>query len=168
MPDVGRAGAGAGAAIGLAIAAAGVACAAADVRDKWDEGGGTAAQALALHRRASALATAGALRYGAARAALDVRSADLGERLTASLVAPLALAGAAADLAELASEAVSHVRPEHRPEALAAVRVGAAAAAIAADVVAVNLTIVPGDERLAAARNDRTRAEAALRRAEPQ
>ena len=123
---------------------------------------GLAAQATALERRAAGLAerdaavfagALGALRGGARR--------DLGARMDAAAVVPGQIAETAADVGALAAELVGSAVPDLRADAVVAAVLAEAAAAAAAHLVAVNLTVTEGDPRLGAARAAAAAARAA-------
>jgi methenyltetrahydrofolate cyclohydrolase len=161
-------GGGSALAVALAAAAAVVEMAARVSAETWPEGPGCAAQAAALRRRALDLAHVDAETYARA---LEVRAAtadlpperrdwEVGRAYAAAAEPPLALARAAADLADLARLVAEQAEPAVRPDAVAAQALAAAAARGARELVAVNLTAqVPGDARLAEA--DRLAAAAA-------
>jgi formiminotetrahydrofolate cyclodeaminase len=142
-----------------ALAAALCAAAADRSRDCWPEAAGVRAQALSLCRRALAVAERNAVAYAQARAALASRGAGaesseardhhLGTQVRLAAVPPLAIAEIAADVAHLAGEIADHGAPEHRADAVVAVRLAAAAASAAAHLVEVNL-VAGADEKLPA------------------
>jgi methenyltetrahydrofolate cyclohydrolase len=132
---------------------------------------GHAAQAEALRARAAPLAQRDAEAYGAA---LDVRERaaglkaaqrdwQIGQAFAAAAEAPLEIARVGADVAELAAQLAEVGDPRVRADALAAAALGAAAARGAAGLVAVNLTTLDGDPRLAEARQLAAAAERAAR-----
>jgi|SRR5581483_2542544 len=143
----------------LAVAAAmGAAVLAMAARVSGD--GGLAAQAEALRERAAPLADRDAKAYAAA---LDVRERaaelkperrdwEIGRAFAAAAEAPLEIARAGADVAELAAQLAAVGDPRVRADALAAAALGAAAARGAAALVEANLTTLDGDPRLAEAR----------------
>ena len=122
--------------------------------------GGLAAQAEALRARSAPLAERDAEAYAAA---LDVRERaaglepeqrdwQIGQAFAAAAEAPLEIARAGADVASLAAELAASGDPRVHADALAAAALGAAAARGAAELVAVNLTALDGDPRVAEAR----------------
>ncbi|MGL6278890.1 MAG: cyclodeaminase/cyclohydrolase family protein [Gaiella sp.] len=124
-----------------------------------DDGPGIAAQAADLRGRLLALADIDAEAFARALAALRAvadapggRDAALGAALGAAADAPLAIAEAAADVAELARLATEYGRPEVRPDAEVARELAAAAARGAAALVTANLATVEGDPRSTKAR----------------
>lgn len=159
---------GAGSALAVAVgAAAAVVEMAARLSDSWADGPGSAAQAEALRLRAIELAQLDADAY---QHALDVRttaatlSADrrdwaIGKAFAEAAEPPLALARLAADVADLARFVARNGDERVRPDVAAALALAAAAARGARELVAVNLTALPGDVRLAEA--DRLAAAAA-------
>jgi formiminotetrahydrofolate cyclodeaminase len=76
----------------------------------------------------------------------------LGRALEAAAEVPLRIALVAADTAELAVHVADRCDPAVRADAAAAADFAAAAARVAARIVAVNLTMRPGDERIEYAR----------------
>jgi formiminotetrahydrofolate cyclodeaminase len=120
----------------------------------WQEAPGIAAQAATLRERLLELADEDVCAFAAALAALreparpgESRDARLGRALGLAADAPLAIAEAAADVAELAALAVAQGRPDVRPDAEVARELAAAAARGAAALVETNLTTLPGDPR---------------------
>jgi formiminotetrahydrofolate cyclodeaminase len=133
----------------------------------WREAPGIAAQAATLRDRLLELADQDVTAFAAALAALreparpgEDRDARLGRALGLAADAPLAIAEAAADVAELAALAVAEGRPDVRPDAAVARELASAAARGAAALVETNLTTVPGDPRS-------TRAAAAVNAVSP-
>ncbi len=124
----------------------------------WHEAPGVAAQASALRYRLVALADADAAAFAEALAMLRAGSTDesrdhlLGEALALAADAPLAIAEATADIAELAARAAADGRAEVRPDALVARELATAATRAAAHLVDVNLASRPDDERTRRAR----------------
>lgn len=123
----------------------------ASVSPDWDEAPGVAAQAGALADRLLVLADDDVRAFAEALEALRTRRAggdrELGAALARAADVPLAIAEAAADVAELAALAAEHGKPDVRPDAGAAAALAEAAAAVAADLVRVNLGTLDGDER---------------------
>ncbi len=120
----------------------------------WADGTGVAAQAQALRERLLALGDADARAYGAVlqamrpdeRATPEQRDFAIGQALVGAALMPLAIAEAAADVAELAALASEHGKESLRPDAVVAATLAEAAAHTGAYLVAVNLATVPGDE----------------------
>ena len=141
--------------------------------ESWGDASGVAAQAHAIQERATELARRDADVWRTALAALDkARSSDRDERTNHELMraldlaaaAPLEIASLGADTAELAAEAAERCEGSFRADAAAAAALAAGGARAAAHLVEVNLTVRPGDERLARARaSDQAAAEAAER-----
>lgn len=152
---------GGGSALGLtvAMAAAVVAMAARASKESWDAAGGVAAQAEALRARAAPLAqrdaeiyaAALAVRDGSAALAPEKRDWEIGKSFAAAAEPPLEIAQTAADVAELAAEVAAFGNPHVRADAVAAATLAAAAARAAVTLVAVNLTALDGDPRVAKA-----------------
>ena len=127
----------------------------------WAEGPGVAAQAGALRERLVGLAEEDIRAYAAAMEALSAargsggdRDRMLGVALERAADVPLAIAAAAADVAELAAEAAAAGPATLRPDAAAATLLAEAACRAAARLVEVNLATLPGDPRSDAARAD--------------
>ena len=164
---------GAGAAAGLTVAlAAAVVAKVARLSPDWEDSAGAVAQARALSLRALELADADARAYAAVLKALDeptehvdvqLRDARLGTALGQAAESPLLLAGTACDTAMLGALVAEEGEPSLQPDALGAAALASAAARVAADLVAVNLTATEGDERVARARGFAAEAAAALR-----
>lgn len=138
----------------------------------WPEGAGVAAQARALRVRLVALAEEDAASYAAVLGAMrlprtlpaEERDAALGLALVRAAEVPLAIASAAADVAELAALAAAQGKHELAPDAVAAAALAEGAARGAAWLVEVNLASSPGDERTRhAARHVSAAAEARAR-----
>ena len=160
-------GSGSALAVALAAAAASVQMAARLSAESWEDASGVAAQAESLRERAAALADEDAEVY---ERALEARAAQpedkqerrdwaLGRATAAAAEPPLALARLAADLAELCRAASERVEPRVRADVVAAAALAAGVARGARELVAVNLTALPDDPRVAEA--DRLAAEAA-------
>jgi methenyltetrahydrofolate cyclohydrolase len=165
-------GAGSALAVALAAAAAVVQMAARLSPESWDEAAGVAAQAESLRERAANLVDEDAEAY---RRALEAREATdetekperrdwaLGRVTAAAAEPPLALARLAVDLAELCAAAGARVEPRVHADVAAAAAVAAAVARGARELVAVNLTALPGDARVEEADRLVAGAEAAAR-----
>jgi methenyltetrahydrofolate cyclohydrolase len=150
-------GAGSALAVALAAAAAVVQMAARLSPDSWIDAPGVAAQAELLRERAAKLVDDDAEAY---RRALEARAAAGAEgtpeqrdwalgRVTAEAAEPpLALARLAADLADLCAAAGGHVELSVHADVAAAAALAAAVARGARELVAVNLTALPGDVRV--------------------
>jgi methenyltetrahydrofolate cyclohydrolase len=130
------------------------------------------AQAEQLQARTAPLAQLDADSYDEALAARDgaealkpaQRDYEIGKAFAQAAEPPLEIARAGADVAELAAELASSGDPLVRADALAAGWLGAAAARAAVALVAVNLTALPGDERVEEAEGWARAAEDAVRR----
>ena len=163
-------GAGAAAAAAAAMAAALVAMCARASRD-WPEAPGAAAQAQALRARLVALLETGVDAYrdalealGSGDAPSDSRDFSLGRALVRAADVPLAVADAAADVAELAAVAAERGEPSLQPDAAAAATLADAAVRIAVRLFAVNLAAGADERRRAhALRAERAAAAAAAR-----
>lgn len=165
-------GAGSALAVALAASAAVVQMAARLSPDSWVDAPGVATQAEALRERAAHLVDEDAEAY---RRALDARAVNdekarpeqrdwsLGRVTAAAAEPPLALARLAADLAELCAAAGARVEPRVHADVAAAAALAAAVARGARELVAVNLTALPGDARIEEADRLVAAAEAAAR-----
>jgi formiminotetrahydrofolate cyclodeaminase len=165
-------GAGSALAAALALAAAVVQMAARLSPDSWADAAGVAAQAESLRERAARLVDDDADAY---RQALEAREAAdetagpeqrdwaLGQVTSAAAEPPLALARLAADLAALCSAAGARVEPRVHADVAAAGALAAAVARGARELVAVNLTALPGDARIEEADRLVASAEAAAK-----
>jgi formiminotetrahydrofolate cyclodeaminase len=139
----------------------------------WPDAGAAVAQAERLRRRTAPLAQSDADAYEEALAALhlpeqlepEVRDMAIGQVLNRAAEIPLVVAEAGADVACLAAEAADRGTPERRADAIAAALLAEAATRAAANLVAVNLTVTPEDERLLQARAVTELASAAARSA---
>jgi formiminotetrahydrofolate cyclodeaminase len=152
---------GGGSVLAVAVAlAAGVLTMAARVSPDWEDAGGAAAQAQALGARATPLAVQDAEAY---RAALAVRTRvaelpaerrdwEIGRAFAQAAEPPLEITRLAVDVAQLAVEVAAGAGSLLRGDAIAAATLAAAAARAGAELVAVNLTAVDGDERVSEAR----------------
>jgi len=150
-------GAGSALAVSLATAAAVVQMAARLSPESWADATGVAAQAESLRERAAKLVDEDAEAY---RRALEARAeADasgkpeqrdwaLGRVTAEAAEPPLALARLAADVAELCAAAGPRVEPRVHADVAAAASLAAAVARGARELVAVNLTALPGDARV--------------------
>lgn len=152
----------AGSAIAAALAsAAAVAQKAARLSSgSWPDAGGVAAQAQSLRERALGLADEDAETYRRAleaqqRPAVDAsgerRDFVLGRALAEAAEPPLRLARLAADVAELCAVVATRGEPGVQADAAAAAALAAGVARGARELVAVNLTAVDGDPRVAEA-----------------
>jgi formiminotetrahydrofolate cyclodeaminase len=163
---------GSAAALGVAMGAALIAKVA-KASTRWPEAGAVVAQAERLRRRTAPLAQSDADVYEEALAALhlpeqlepEVRDMAIGQVLARAAEIPLVIAEAGADVACLAAEVAERGAPERRGDAIAAALIGEAAARAAANLVAINLTVTPEDERVLRARAVTDLASAAAREA---
>jgi formiminotetrahydrofolate cyclodeaminase len=165
-------GAGSALALTLAAGAAVVQMAARLSPDSWADAAGVAAQAESLCERAVGLVDEDAEAY---RRALEAQTtADEGGkpeqrdwalgRVTAQAAEPpLALARLAVDVAELCAAAGPRVEPRVHADVAAAAAIAAAVARGARELVAVNLTALPGDARVEEADRLVAAAESAAR-----
>jgi glutamate formiminotransferase/formiminotetrahydrofolate cyclodeaminase len=133
----------------------------------WVEAPGVAAQAGVLRARLLQLAEDDVRAYAAAMEALAAareagggRDHLIGVALERAAEVPLAVAAAAADVAELAAEASKHGSPALRPDATTAALLAEAASRSSARLVEVNLAMLEGDPR---ERDARASAAAAAR-----
>ena len=150
-------GAGSALAVALATAAAVLQMAARLSPDSWVDAKGVAAQAESLRERAATLVDEDADAY---RRALEARATadekqkpeqrdwSLGRVTAAAAEPPLALARLAADLADLCAAAGTRVEPRVHADVAAAAALAAAVARGARELVAANLTALPGDARV--------------------
>ncbi|MDH4176298.1 MAG: cyclodeaminase/cyclohydrolase family protein [Thermoleophilia bacterium] len=145
---------GSAAAVGAAMGAALVALVARS-SPTWEEAGGVAAQASALRARLTELADEDVRAFGAALEAMAVARGSGGARdhlvgvaLEHAAEVPLAIAAAAADVAELAALAATEGKASVRADAVAGALLAEAAAVAAAHLVEVNLAMLPDDERV--------------------
>jgi formiminotetrahydrofolate cyclodeaminase len=161
---------GGGSALGFAVAI-GAAVLAMAARESGS--GPLAAQADALCARTAPLADQDAEAYAEALAArspaedvsTDRRDWHLGRAYALAAEPPLEIARAGADVAELGAHIAASGDPRVRADALAAAALGAAAARGAVALVAVNLTALEGDPRVAEAEELADTAERAAARA---
>jgi formiminotetrahydrofolate cyclodeaminase len=161
-------GGGSAAALSVALAGGLVAMVARSSRSSWSEAAGIAAQALALVDRVLPLVNADALVWDQATAALEEAGGGddaLERKLEAAAAIPIRIAEAGADAAALAELAADRGEGAYRADAVAASILASAGAAAAAHLVAVNLGVREGDERLARARASAEAAGDAARRA---
>lgn len=167
-------GGGLAAACALGMAAAVCTMAARASVSGWNGALGAAAQAGALRDRALKAAQANVRAHERALAALDEpgelrpeqRDWALGTALDRAAELPLEIGRIAADVAELAALIAREGAEATRPDATSAAFIAEAGARAAAALVAANLTVVEGDERLAAAgRSIAAAADAAARAA---
>ena len=157
-------GGGSAAAVAAWMAAALVAKAARRSTDSWPDARGVAAQAGSLGARCSELAESDSLAFEAALQALESR-ADVHARLADTVVVLLALGEVAADVAELAARTAEHCDGTFRADAVCAALLAEAGACAAAVLIAGNLTVTSGDERLRRAQRLGEVATEAVRRA---
>ena len=149
-------GSGAVAAFTTALAAGLVEAAALRAGSEWPDGGEVARRARHARERAGPLASVNAEAY---REAVDAivrpaeeaspaeRDAALGEALTRAAEVPLEITTLAEEVAALGAEAAERGKASSRPDAVAATLLAGAAAAAAANLVAVNLTVTGNDPR---------------------
>jgi formiminotetrahydrofolate cyclodeaminase len=165
-------GAGSALAVALAAAAAVVQMAARLSPESWVEAAGAAAQAEVLRERAAQLVDEDAEAYRRALEARDAvdatekperRNWALGTVTAAAAEPPLALARLGADLAELCAASGARVEPRVHADVAGAAALAAAVARGARDLVAANLTALPGDPRIEEADRLASAAEAAAR-----
>jgi methenyltetrahydrofolate cyclohydrolase len=145
-----------GSAAALAVAiSAGLSAMVARASPDWPEAGSAVAQAERLRKRAAPLAQRDAEAYEEALVTLRlpervepaVRDAAVGAALARTAEVLIAIAEAGADAAWLAALVADRGTPERRGDAVAAAQLGEAGARAAAALIAVNLTVRPGDER---------------------
>ncbi|HEU0336859.1 MAG TPA: cyclodeaminase/cyclohydrolase family protein [Gaiellaceae bacterium] len=157
----------------VAAMAAGLVAKVGKVTSEWEDGQAVAAQARALRLRLALLAHADTEAYGAALAAMRLprelpqkqRDEILGRTLERAADVPLAIADAAADVADLAANAAANGRPRLVPDAVAAAELADGAARAAALLVGVNLATGPEDARTLLAAESVARASSARARA---
>jgi methenyltetrahydrofolate cyclohydrolase len=165
-------GAGSALAVALASAAAVVQMAARLSPESWTDAAGVAAQAESLRERAAQLVDDDAEAY---RRALEARAAadesakpeqrdwTLGRVTAAAAEPPLALARLAVDVAELCAAAGARVELRVHADVAAAAALASAVARGARELVATNLTALPGDVRIEEADRLVAAAEAAAK-----
>jgi methenyltetrahydrofolate cyclohydrolase len=147
-------GGGSAAAIAVAISA-GLSAMVARASPDWPEAGSAVAQAERLRKRVAPLAQRDAEAYEEALVTLRlpervepaVRDAAVGAALGRTAEVLLAIGEAGADAAWLAALIADRGTPERRGDAVAAAQLAEAGARAAAALIAVNLTVRPGDER---------------------
>jgi formiminotetrahydrofolate cyclodeaminase len=157
----------------VAAMAAGLVAKVGKVSRDWEDGQAAAAQARALRLRLTLLAHADTEAYGAALAAMRLprelpqrqRDEILGRSLERAADVPLAIADAAADVADLAANAAANGKPRLVPDAVAAAELADGAARAAALLVGVNLATGPEDARTLLAAESVARASSARARA---
>lgn len=163
---------GSAAALVVAMAAALIAKVARASPD-WPEAGAAVAQAERLKKRIAPLAQSDADAYEEALAALhlpdhletEVRDLALGQVLARAAEIPLVIAEAGADVAALAALVAERGTADRRGDAVAAAVLAESGARAAAQLVALNLTVTPEDERVTRARAAAEAASAAARNA---
>ena len=163
-----RAAPGGGSALAVANAAAVLTMAA-----RVSNAGGLVAQAEALRARSAPLAQVDADTYAQALSVRDAggelrqeqRDWEIGKAFARAAEPPLEIARVAADVAELAAELALNGAPAVRADAVAAAALAAGAARGCVTMVAVNLTAVEGDSRVAEASRLADAAAAAAARA---
>jgi formiminotetrahydrofolate cyclodeaminase len=129
---------------------------------------GLAAQAVALELRAARLAERNERAFAAALAALrGAPDGSLGAAMEVAAEIPGEIAVAAADVADLAAVLAHDGDPDLRADAVVAALLAEAAAAGAAHLVEINLTVAADDARVAAAHAAAGAAREAARRATP-
>jgi methenyltetrahydrofolate cyclohydrolase len=168
-------GGGSAAAVSGAVAASLVGMTARLSIGSWTEAPGIAAQADVLRARLAALAQRDADTYARSlhrlahpkEIAADHRDHELGAALAEAAATPLAIAGAAADVALLAAEAAGRSELRVQADAEAALALAAAAAQSAARLVEVNLAALEDDPRVQEARAAAASAARASRGAFP-
>jgi formiminotetrahydrofolate cyclodeaminase len=161
-------GGGSAAALTVALAAGLVTMVARSSRNSWNDAIGVAAQAQALVERVMPLVEADAFAWEQAAAALEETGAGneiLERKLEAAAAIPIQIAEAGADTAALAELVADRGEGAYRADAVAAAVLAAAGAQAAAHLVAVNLSVQEGDERLARVRRSAEAAAEASRRA---
>lgn len=167
-------GSGSALAVALAAAAAVVQMAARLSTDTWPDAAGIAAQAESLRERAVALVDEDAEAYRRAVEAQNAPTADpsaerrdfaLGRAVSAAAEPPLTLASVATDLAQLCAAASGKVESRVHADVAAAAALAAGVARGACELVAVNLTALPGDPRVVEAESLAVASEAAARSA---
>ena len=142
-------------------------------RESWKDAAGVAAQATALVDRVTPLVRADAEAWTGALAALrgggsgdeEQRNEALERRLDEAAAVPIEIANAGADAAELAALAADLGDGGFRADAAVAAVLAAAGARAASHLVASNLGVREGDERLERARRSAEAAADAAARA---
>jgi formiminotetrahydrofolate cyclodeaminase len=148
-----------------AALAAGLVVKVASRSESWADAEGVRAQALELRDRLLALAGQDARAYEHALSALEQRDSSLRRALVRAAEVPLAMAESSADVSFLAADCAERADVAERADASAAAALAAGAARAAARLVEVNLTALPGDERVARAERAAAAAGDALRQA---
>jgi formiminotetrahydrofolate cyclodeaminase len=151
----------------VALAAGLVAMVARSSPTSWPESKGVAAQAQALVDRVMPLVHTDAHAWEQALAALEESGAGdhaLEAKLEVAAAVPIEIAEAGADAAVLAELAADRGDGTFRADAVAAAVLAAAGAQAATHLVAVNLGVREGDERLARAQRSAVAAADAARR----
>ena len=165
LADPGAApGGGSAAAVVAGMAAALTAKAARRSSNSWSDARGVAAQAGSLAKRCTELAQEDAHAFDAALQALE-NPTDVALPLAQTVAVLLELGETAADVAELAARTAEHCDGTFRGDAVSATLLAEAAARVVTALVASNLTVAKGDERLLRARRLADVAAAAARRA---
>jgi methenyltetrahydrofolate cyclohydrolase len=129
--------------------------------DQWGEAAGAVAQAEALRARLLPLADEDAVAYEnfllarrmSREVEPEVRDAAIGDALSRAADVPLAIAGAAHDVASLAADLADRGNPNLRGDAATAALLAEAATRSAANLVEINLATHEGDERIARTRD---------------
>jgi formiminotetrahydrofolate cyclodeaminase len=160
---------GGGAALGFAVASGAAILA---MAARVSGSGGLVAQADLLCARTASLAQVNAESYEAALAVRsesealkpEQRDWEIGRAFAQAAEPPLEIARAGADVAELAARLAESGDPRVHADAVAAAAIGTAAARGAVALVAVNLTALPGDPRVAEAEQLAVAAERAAAR----
>jgi len=146
-----------GSAAAFAVAmSAGLSAMVARASTDWPEAAAMAAQAERLRKRTAPLVQRDAEAYEEALVALrlpqglerEVRDRAIGDVLGRAAEVPLELAAAGADAASLAALIAERGTQERRGDAVAAALLAESGARAAAALVAINLTVRPGDERV--------------------
>ena len=156
-------GGGAAAAVVTTLAAALAEMAAQFSSKHWDDADDAAARARELRERAAPLAQADAEAYEAVIAARGSPRYD--QALSRATDIPLAVAEAAAGVAELAAELAACGNPNLRGDAVTAALLAEASARAAANLVEINLAERNRDQRIERAQELASAAGAAARRA---
>ena len=156
---VGRPGSGVAAAVTAALAAS-LAAGSARASPDWSDGPTVAAAADRLRACVGPIARANAASFAAAATATAAEPARSAAALT-----PMQIAYAAADIASLAANAAEACDRSVLGDAVAAAMLAAGAAAAAAQLVKVNATVHPDDERDAQASAVERRANQSAARA---
>ena len=165
LADPGAApGGGSAAAVAAGMAAALTAKAARRSVETWPDAPGVAAQAGSLAKRCAELAEADSHAFAAALQALESR-ADVALPLEETVDVLLELGETAADVAELAVRTAEHCDGTFRGDAVSATLLAEAATRVVAALIAGNLTVGEGDERLRRAQRLGDVAGTAARRA---